>query len=506
MPARFPLRNRLIPHPLVFVLLLLGFGVRARAIECTDFSEGTRVNDWMAGHQTSLALAYAPDGTLSAAWSDHRAPLTPEVYYARSVDHGQNFGASVKVCPGVTLRVAGSPVVDDGPGGAITVVWAGEEVNGLDVYLVRSTNGGANFSDPICVNDLTPGDESLPGLCITAGGITYVAWIEHPSGSGSPEVRMSRALPGQPFGASVLVNHGAAATSCECCNLDVAVIGEDEVYVAFMANMNYVRDIYVSRSTDSGATFGEPVQINDGHWLEPSCPISGPRLLVGPQDDLHTVWLDRHDFANQPSVYYARSINRGQKFSPPRRLNEEGAYVTGHPHVAITGDGVVHTVWENYNDATSIVNIVYSASNDGGASFSPPCPLGTGSTFFQGVPSAVVAPEGNLTIGWQDDRSGTIDVYLANVLAVTSTSDAPPTQLFFRAGPNPFTSALAIELSSPSAVLIHDVSGRLIREFPASGPRLVWDGRDHDGQAAPAGIYFLQLPAAEACIKVARVP
>jgi hypothetical protein len=486
-------------------VLLLGFGVRARAIECTDFPAGSQVNDWTAGHQTSLTLGYAPDGTLNAAWADYRAPLTPEVYYARSVDHGQTFGASVKVCPGVPLRVAGNPVLDSGPGGSITVVWAGEEVDDLDVYLVRSTNGGANFSAPIRINDLTLGDESLPGLCVTAGRITYVAWIEHPNDSALPEVRMSRALPGQPFGPSVLVNHGTAATSCECCNLDVAVIGEDEVYVAFMANLNYVRDIYVSRSTDSGATFADAVQVNDGHWFEPSCPISKPRLLVGPDDDLHIVWLDRHDFADQPSVYYARSSDGGQTFINRTRLNEEGAYVTGHPHVAVTGDDVVHTVWEDFNSTTGTVNIGYSASTDGGATFSPPCPLGSGSAFFQGMPAAVVEPGGKLTIGWQDDRTGTIDLYVANVQAVTSTSGPPPAQFVFRAAPNPFISGLAIELGNPSTILIHDVSGRVVREFAAMGPRLIWDGRNSGGQEVPAGIYFLRLPAGAASIKVARV-
>lgn len=118
----------------------------------------------------------------------------------------------------------------------------------------------------------------------------------------------------------------------------------------------------------------------------------------------------------------------------------------------------------------------------------------------------MIAPEEKLTIGWQDDRTVTIDLYVANVQAVTSTGGgATPTLLVFRAMPNPFTSGLAIELGTLSAILIHDVSGSLVRRFAAIGPRLIWDGRDSRGQEVPAGIYFLRLPVGAASIKVARV-
>ncbi len=317
-------------------LLVAGAAPQSAAVECTDFPAGTRVNNWSGDIQHAIGLAYSEvDPVLYTVWADHRAPLTPEVYLARSLDHGQTFAAGLEVCPTQTLRVSGNPVIAVGPGKQLTVVWAGEEVNRLDIYLVRSLDGGFTFTPPIQVNDRDLGDESLPSVRVTPAGTTFVAWIEHPIGGDPNNVRLASALPGEAFGPSVKVNGDAIASSCECCIVDVAIINEKEVYVAFMANLNYVRDLYLARSMDGGFTFADPVQLSEGHWYEPSCPTSGPRLQIGPDRDLHLVWVDAHDFATQPSVYYARTTD-GVTFEDRTPLNVENDFVTGHPHFVVT--------------------------------------------------------------------------------------------------------------------------------------------------------------------------
>jgi len=484
----------------------------ALALECSDFPLGARINSYSAGHQTDLGLAMGPGSTLHAVWSDRRNPVSPAVYYARSENRGVAFGAGIEVAPGAGLRVAGFPVVAAGPGNEVAVVWAGENNNDLDVWLARSLDGGKTFLPPITVNDRDLGDESLPAIAITPGGITYVGWIEHPTGS--PNVRLARALPGQAFGPSVQVNNGVVITSCECCTIDLAILGEDEVAVAYMANLNYVRDIYVSRTTDGGLTFAEPVQISDGHWFEAACPTSGPQLLVEPDQALHAVWLDRHDFAPQAGIFYSRSTDGGATFLPPLPLNEPGSSVTGHPAFAFTADGAMHVFWERFNDATAALNLDYSFSTDGGDTFSDPCSLGGGTGVFQWLPSALAWPDQGLVIGWHDDRKGDSDIYVASVgVVTTSVPAAAPSTTASRlwASPNPFTGAVRIGVADPIRTLpggwltISDVHGRRVRLLELDGLELQWDGRDQAGQKVPAGSYFLQAPAGVA-LKVVRLP
>jgi hypothetical protein len=358
------------------------------------------------------------------------------------------------------------------------------------------------------------GEESLPGLWITPGGITYVGWIEHPA-EGSPNVRLARALPGQPFEPSVQVNKGLVSSSCECCTIDLTVVGEDQVAVTYMGNLSYVRDLYVSCSKDGGLTFAEPVQVNEGHWFEPACPTSGPRIESDSEGNLHVVWLDRHDFAPQAGIYYTRSTDGGATFGLPVQLNDQGAF--GHPNLALTTDGAIHVVWEHYNSGTSALNLDYAFSTDGGTTFSPPCALGGGSTFFQWFPSAVAWPDFGLAIGWHDERMGAADVFVATPEASTSVPGAPsgPVALELRATPNPFAGELRIEISAETVagpgpgpgrwLAVSDVHGRRVRILELSGPALVWDGRDQRGQKVPAGSYFLQRGAGLPALKVVRL-
>ena len=71
------------------------------------------------------------------------------------------------------------------------------------------------------------------------------------------------------------------------------------------------------------------------------------------------------------------------------------------------------------------------------------------------------------------------------------------------ATPNPSSSATsfryAVERPTSLAAAIHDVSGRLVRAFPAravSGDgALTWDGRDEAGERVAPGVYFLAVTA-----------
>ncbi len=511
---RCPIPSRLRPATFATALTLAAAVAvvpgHALALECTDFPAGARVNAVTTARQTDIALAYGPGDVLHAAWADARSGGGADVYSAHSTDGGLTFSTGQPVTPS-SLPISGTPVIDANAAGMVAIAWAGLESDDLDVYVVRSTDGGQTFTGEVQANDWDLGDESFPALRLTPGGITYVAWISHLS-EASPTVRLARALPGEAFEPSTLVNRGFVYSSCECCVIDVAVVGEDEVYVAFMANLDYVRDIYVSRSTDGGQSFADPVQVNDGHWYEPACPTSGPRLLVGPEGHLHIVWLDRHDNATLASVYYARSTDGGQTFLHRTPMNQPGDFV-GHPHVAVTEDGTVHAVWEAVNDVTFVSNIEYAFSTDGGATFSVPCPLAGGSPYTQWLPAAAATPGGQLTVGWQDDRRGDDDVYVATVHAVMSVGESgAPRRAELSAAPNPFANSLRITLpvaAGTSAVRgrlrIYDAQGRMVRELAPVGPSLEWDGRDAGGARVAAGVYFLTFPSPGAALRVTRV-
>lgn len=97
-------------------------------------------------------------------------------------------------------------------------------------------------------------------------------------------------------------------------------------------------------------------------------------------------------------------------------------------------------------------------------------------------------------------------------LAPAEATDAPAAAFTAapRAWPNPFASSL--QLAAPGgragAFAIYDAKGCLARRLTAPAASALWDGRDAEGRALPAGVYLIRFEtggAASAACRVLRV-
>jgi len=91
-------------------------------------------------------MAAGPDGSVFCAWLDLREKGT-QVYGARSRDGGATWEADLLVyrAPGGTVCQCCHPSVAFGPAGELAVMWRNLVDGARDLYLVRSTDGGATF-------------------------------------------------------------------------------------------------------------------------------------------------------------------------------------------------------------------------------------------------------------------------------------------------------------------------------------------------------------------------
>jgi hypothetical protein len=83
--------------------------------------------------------------------------------------------------------------------------------------------------------------------------------------------------------------------------------------------------------------------------------------------------------------------------------------------------------------------------------------------------------------------------------------------------PNPLRAGVSLtyelDAAGPVTIAVHDVSGRRVRGLAesawheAGAHRSQWDGRDDEGRAVPAGIYFQQVrtAAGSASVRVVRL-
>ena len=115
---------------------------------------------------------------------------------------------------------------------------------------------------------------------------------------------------------------------------------------------------------------------------------------------------------------------------------------------------------------------------------------------------------GFAVLAWQDERSGSDDIYAQNVnpdgtlgIPVGVESEVPSLSLDLRALPNPSNGRIQFEYAVPASgnveLAIYDVLGRQVwtQHIHTGGGRdhVTWDGRSHQGRSIGAGVYFARL-------------
>jgi len=130
----------------------------------------------------------------------------------------------------------------------------------------------------------------------------------------------------------------------------VAALGKT-VAVAWNARNELQSDVYVSVSTDGGATFGAATRVND---LVKDASINGEqpaRIVIAPGNVLHVVWPSRQD--GRAVLRYASSTDLGRSFTKPATIvGDREPGIRGWHSVAIGHDGGVHTLWLDGRNAT----------------------------------------------------------------------------------------------------------------------------------------------------------
>lgn len=237
--------------------------------------------------------------------------------------------------------------------------------------------------------------------------------------------------------------------------------------------------IWTVVSTDGGVTFSEPMRgpvkmtgdqlrgaregsdrFRGGSWVLYAVDRS-ERF----RDRAYAVWPDYAE--GPPRVVIAWSDDRGTSWSDPKPVAPHGMQGAEQfqPAIAVNNDGVLGVTWYDTRDAPSgefAFHEYFAASVDGGETFSEPHrvssalsrPMGSGNLLPS--PTAFSGPDGELRVGllsaasrwvnggdymgltttadghfhpvWADSRSGTYQVYTAQVRIEHGDAPAPAVQ------------------------------------------------------------------------------
>jgi hypothetical protein len=206
----------------------------------------------------------APDGTLHVAWHD---TIGNQIVEAASTDGGLTFGPTHLIAPTQVAFAVAIPAqqsraalvypacgadVSTGPHrGALYCSWMDEtQTNGTDVFVARSSTAGANWGQPVRVNDNPAG----------VANDQFNQWLAVDPSTGSVDLSWNDTR-------------------------------NDPAHLS--------TDIFFAQSTDGGASFGPNVQVTTAPTNETCCgadlgnqygDYEGIAALGG---TVHPVWTDR---------------------------------------------------------------------------------------------------------------------------------------------------------------------------------------------------------------------
>lgn len=341
----------------VLVIVLLTLLIITPTGAESTFSTDIRVNDvtehyqGVASEKTSVVVV---EGAVYTTWLDARnftslsedaAFRSADVYFAKFTVDGQGMltgGANIKVndVNGSVIRNEQSrPAMAVNAAGEIVIAWGDarnvdNQLDGNDVYLARSLDGGETFQASVLVSS-EKGFSSNP--VVAASGSNVYVLYEYCCSPTNDVLQLSISRDGgKSFEPPVTLAEKGSA-------LDPAVaVQGNSLYVAYRSRLEeFNGDIMFTASHDSGVSFSSPKMINlqgEGSTQDsPAVAASGSNVFI--------TWRDAAtSYTNLLSgtILMAVSKDRGDSFSEPsfiipeNRAADMAAVSASGDHVAVT--------------------------------------------------------------------------------------------------------------------------------------------------------------------------
>jgi hypothetical protein len=346
--------------------------------------------------------------------------------WAYSTDRGRTFTDGHSLPGGTSQR--GDPWLVTGPDGSIyySSLWNG--TNAMDVIrgTVDPNTGLVSWSNPTVITGGSFDKESMSidpnsgGQC----GTLYVTYTR--LGSGIYLYKSTDCA--QTFQGPFVVRSAGNVTG------SVSAVGPNgELYVTW--DIGYPSDsgIGFAVSTNGGQSFTVSTQIQStvhfvvsGTDRAPQFPHIAVDTSGGPNTgNIYITWQSAA--GGNGNAFLTRSTDGGQSWSTPLKINDDATTaIHWYPTVSVDSNGYVHSFFYDRRDnpGTTLTNVYYARSTDGGQTFEPNIKVtdvtSNFHTFSDGTPAwgdyiNSVADGPSVVASWADGRLNDPDAFFARV-------------------------------------------------------------------------------------------
>lgn len=228
---------------------------------------------------------------------------------------------------------------------------SGSDTYAYDVRLARSMDDGRTWSPSFTPhNDGTKTEHGFASLFQMPGAGLGLIWLDGramKSGHGEHgggEMSVRGAVYDQK--GKQISEAAVDLRVCECCPTTAAVTADGPIVAYRDRSATEIRDIFVSRLVAGKWTEGVPVHRDN--WQIAACPVNGPALSANGKT-VALAWFTAK--GDQGHNYVAFSTDSGKSFGKPVQLDDASAL--GRVDVALLDDGSAAATWIEFADGKS---------------------------------------------------------------------------------------------------------------------------------------------------------
>jgi hypothetical protein len=342
----------------------------SRSISRSSFGTDTRIGYDIADYnQDEPYIHVAKNGYIYVAWEDFREGNW-DIFFSRSVDGGVNWDLNLPVQDGtVQGTYQRSPAIVTDSSNFLYMVYEENRNGDWDIYFTKSPDNGDTWSTQTPVNSINDIENTFqfnPSIAIDKLNNLYVAWTSNTTTSW--DIYISRSTDyGATWSAPIKANDDTGSKEPEAPSVSIDADGANNVYVVWEDNREGTNDIYFSYSNNSLESFTSNIKVNDGlRGSSKTVTAKHPEIKVNSRGDIYVVWDE--EWNSLYNIYFSKSLNHGISFDIDVRINGvvDECFPGPWPSLDLDNKGNMYVTWI---DRRNNNHTYFAGSTDGGLSF-----------------------------------------------------------------------------------------------------------------------------------------
>ena len=235
-----------------------------------------------SANQKYPELVSTDDGTLHLVWF-RELGSNKNIMYSKSIDDGMTFSDPIQINQNSNSIVA---YAQSGPqikvrGNELLTIYMDHRSGLTNIYMNYSLDNGLTWSEDILLSDQSY-LQAYTDFEVAPDGTIHLVYYSYNQNYSFNSVRYSMAQSGSLiFSPSIAVGITTDSQEpCDCCQPDLEISDNGDIYLAYRNNINDIRDTYIAIKPNGSNSFNQPIRASFHNDYNNHCPSSGPSIEI----------------------------------------------------------------------------------------------------------------------------------------------------------------------------------------------------------------------------------